>query len=197
MGTPYIYRNEPMTRPGSNYVYIGVDHGEKGALAALDWNGDILDHMKMPIKDDKIDCFQIYSWLYENWGDYDEHVVVCGERLHAIFKAAASSTFSFGKNVGKIVGIIECLQMEYHEVRAVDWQDAIFEEWKIDPIYSSKRTPSGKLRKDTKAMAAVALEHLHGNNRDFSTFVKHDGLVDALLIAEYARRNIKPTGEAI
>jgi hypothetical protein len=166
-------------------IYLGVDFGAKGALAALDESGKILNVIKTPLKSgtDEIDCFQVYSWLYENFNEYDYEVIACGEKLHAIFKAAASTTFSFGKNVGKIVGIIECLDMEYVEVRAVDWQNYMFTTLSIPETHQTKKTPSGKLKKDTKIMAKAAVSKLWPKQD-----TKHDGINDALLIAEFARK---------
>jgi hypothetical protein len=170
-------------------IFIGVDHGASGALAALTEDGKIHNILKMPYRDGKIDCFQVYSWLYENYGDYEHEVTSCGEKLNAIFRAAASTTFSFGKNVGKIVGIIECLEMNYLEVRAVDWQKYIFNKFSIEESYSTKKTPSGKLRKDTKGMALLAATKIWGD--EILPYAKHDGLIDALLIAYYAMENNK------
>lgn len=162
-------------------IFIGTDHGAKGGLAAVSETGEIIHTLKMPLKNGEIDCFQVYSWLYENFGDYEHEVVACGEKLHAIFKAAASTTFSFGKNVGKIVGIIECLEMEYFEVRAVDWQKHIFTTYNIPETHQTKKTPSGNLKKDTKIMAKVAVETIWPTQD-----TKHDGINDALLIAKFA-----------
>ena len=168
-------------------VFIGVDHGSNGALAAISESGDIINVLKMPRKEDgDIDCFQVYSWLYENFGDYEHEVIACGEKLHAIFKASASTTFSFGKNIGKIVGIIECLEMDYMEVRAVDWQKYIFTELSIPETHQNKKTPSGKFKRDTKVMARMAVANIWGS--ESLPYIKHDGICDALLIAEFARR---------
>lgn len=169
-------------------IYLGVDHGAKGAFAALDENGSIHNMLKTPLKKDgTIDCFQVYSWLFENYGDYEHEVVACGEKLNAIFRASASTTFSFGKNIGKIVGIIECLEMEYKEVRAVDWQKYIFTTFSIADSFSSKKTPSGKIKKDTKVMALNAAKQIWGDQ--IIPYAKHDGAIDALLIAYHALKN--------
>lgn len=164
-------------------VYLGVDHGAKGALAAIDEDGNILKTLKMPLKKDgTIDAFEIFSWLHINLDEYEYDVLCCGERLHAIFKASASTTFIFGKNVGVVTGIIEAFQMDYQEVRAIDWQNHIFTKLSIPETHQTKKTPSGKPKKDTKIMAKAAVEKLWPEQD-----TKHDGINDALLIAEYAR----------
>ena len=174
-------------------IFIGTDHGLKGALIALSESGKILHVLPMPTyKDDngdnQIDCFQVYSWLYENFGDYEHEVVACGERLHAIFKASASSTFNFGKNIGKITGIIECLEMEYYEVRAVDWQKHQFATHSIPELTIIKKG-SKKPKRDTKAMAKICASKIW--DMDIFDWINHDGVLDALLIADYARQTYK------
>ena len=167
-------------------IYIGTDHGKNGALVAMSEKGKVLDILPMPKKQDgSIDCFQVYSWLYENYGDYEHEVVAVGEKLHAIFRVAASNTFEFGKNIGKIVGIIECLEMEYQEVRAVDWQKYLFTKYEVPEISQKKLTKSGKKKRDTKAMALHLASVLYPEVAQ--NYATKDGVVDALLIARYAQ----------
>jgi hypothetical protein len=181
-------------------VYLGIDHGLKGALATITSDGKIHKILPMPLykigNDEVIDCFQIYSWLYENYGDYEHELIAVGERLHAIFKASASTTFNFGKNVGKVVGIIECLKMDYMEVRAVDWQKHMFTLHSIPEIYETKTnkktgqiittlSASGKPKRDTKAMAKVCASKIW--EMEIFDYILNDGVLDALLIAEHAR----------
>lgn len=168
-------------------IFMGVDHGLRGALATITEDGEIHGILQMPLKSGEIDCFEIYSWLFENYGDYEHEIIACGEKLNAIFRASASSTFNFGKNIGKVTGIIECLEMEYSEVTATTWQKFFFDLYQIEPIFDTKKTPSGKTRKDTKSMALIVAQKIWGNQID--PYMNKDGIVDALLIAEYARRS--------
>lgn len=168
-------------------VFLGVDHGLKGALAVINEHGGVMRTLKMPLKkvngEESIDAFAIFSWLHLHFDEYEFDTLATGERLHAIFKAAASTTFSFGKNVGVVTGIIEAFEMDYQEVRAVEWQKYIFTTYEIPETHETKKTPSGKLKKDTKIMAAIAVEKIFGDNyRGLS-----DGINDALLIAKYAQ----------
>lgn len=170
-------------------IYIGLDLGEKGALAALDESGNILEVLKMPLNSlGEVDCFQVYSWLYENYDSYDDDVIIYTEKLHAMFKVRASSTFQFGKTIGKTLGVVECLEMEYMEVRAVDWQKYIFTTYNIPEITVLKKG-NKKPTRDTKKMALEAASAIWG--AEIIPYAKHDGVIDALLIAEYARRSHK------
>lgn len=166
-------------------IYIGVDHGLKGALAAIDDNCKILKTLKMPLKKDgTINAFEIFSWLHLNFDDCDQDVTACGERLNAIFRASASTTFSFGKNYGVVTGILEAFEMEYKEVRAVDWQKFVFSKLNVPETHLTKKTPSGKLKQDTKARAMIAVKTIWGDEAE--KYLKHDGICDALLIAYYS-----------
>lgn len=169
-------------------IYIGIDMGIKGGLAALDEGGRILHALKMPTikRDDEnhIDCFQVYSWLYENYDSFDEEVIIYTEKLHAIFGSAASATFNFGKTIGKTLGVVECLEMEYVEVRAVDWQKYIFTKYEI-PEQQILKKGNKKPTRDTKKMARIAASKIWG--MDVFDYIDNDGIIDALLIAEFAR----------
>lgn len=173
--------------------YLGIDHGLKGALAILNEDGSIDRILAIPTRiNDKgaeeIDCYKVYSWLDLHYGDYKDELVACGERLHAIFKASASSTFNFGRNIGMITAIIECLEMEYYEVRAVDWQRFSFEKHNIPELTITKKG-NKKPSRDTKGMAKVCASKIW--DLDIFDHILNDGVIDALLIANYARQTYK------
>lgn len=160
--------------------------GAKGALAALDESGQILQVIKMPLNSlGEIDCFQVYSWLYENYDSYDDDVIIYTEKLHAIFKSSAASTFTFGKTIGKTLGVVECLEMPYVEVRAVDWQKYLFTKYEVVEIHKPLKKKQKKPSRDTKAMALVCAVKAFG--APVTPYIKHDGIIDALLIAKYAQ----------
>lgn len=183
--------------------YIGIDHGSKGAIASINEHSEILQLTRMPLTESgEVDALGIMIWLSDEAilaGDEDE-LVVYGEKLHSIFGSSAKSNFQFGINIGTAKGAIACAEIDYYEVRAVDWQSAIFEiawVWDVNMEERSVTCTSvpemstwkrGKLRRDTKAMASFAVDAL------WPTYERTnltDGECDALLIAEYARRTHK------
>ena len=72
-----------------------------------------------------------------------------------------------------------------HPQMAKQWQKEMF-------LGVEEITITGKSTRDTKAMALVAIKRIFPNlELTFGVKAKkpHDGLVDAVLMAEYARRN--------
>jgi hypothetical protein len=110
------------------------------------------------------------------------HVVF--EKLGVIFGSSKVTAFSMGYQSGAIEMMAIALGIPYTKVPAKQWQKDMFQG--IDVI---KKT--GKSSNDTKAMALIAAKRLFPNQK--LTFGEkatkpHDGLVDALLMAEYAKR---------
>lgn len=174
-------------------IYIGLDHGLKGAIAALDESGKILTYTKMPTTDGTVASARIYDWLqninYFTGAHYNmSNTVIYGERLHALFGSSASATFSFAKSIGKALGAVECVGIPYYEVRARDWQEEIFTLCEAPEMGEVKK--NGRYKRDTKAMASFCADHLWP---ELDT--NHDGIIDALLIAEFARRTHKQASQ--
>jgi len=117
------------------------------------------------------------------------HVFI--EDVHAIFGAAAGSTFAFGHICGSIETLVKCCDIPHTKVQPKLWQKSIYQG--IPEIRKpSKNGKKGKL--DTKAMSAVAAKRLFPTadlRKSDKCKVVHDGIVDAVLIAEYGRRSSK------
>lgn len=185
----------------TNMRFIGIDFGAKGGLASLSESGEILQVTRMPLnRDGSIDAFQVMIWLQEEaWQAQSkgEGIIVTGEKLHSIFGSSAKSNFQFGKNIGVAIGAIGCAQVEYREVRAVDWQESIFSHsWDrygclIEVPEMGEVKSGGRYKRDTKAMASFAADALWPTNESKLT----DGQIDALLIAEFSRRTYVPAKE--
>ena len=97
-------------------------------------------------------------------------------------KLLISSDFYSVQGEGISTGIP--LGIPYIKVPAKEWQKEMFKG--VDEI-----TKPGKTSRDTKAMALVAIKRLFPELKltfnDRST-KPHDGLIDAVLIAEYSKR---------
>lgn len=173
--------------------YLGVDFGLKGALASLSETGEILQLTKMPLLENgSVDALGVMIWLAdeEQLAEANgEELVIYGENLHSIFGTSAGSNFTFAKNIGKVLGAIECAQINYFDIRAIDWQSHIFEALDVPEMGDMKTTKKGKVKykRLTKLMAEFAFDALfpHYENKT------NDGERDACLIAEFARRTHK------
>jgi len=150
----------------------------------LNERGEIVEQHVMPmIADTDLDAKALNDILLVNCP-----CLAFIEDVHAIFGSSAGATFSFGYICGSIHTLIACCQIPLTKVQPKAWQKVIYQG--IPEIRKpSKNGKKGRL--DTKAMSAVAAKRLFPTadlRKNEKCKVVHDGIVDALLIAEYARR---------
>lgn len=169
-------------------VYIGFDVGKNGGIAKISPDGKV-EVQIMPLigkgKGSEIDKKEIANWL----GGMDKsQVVVVIEDVHSIFGTSAGSNFQFGRALGILEGLIEGLQLQYVKVSPKTWQAVCFEGVPVIKKPGKKETGRGSL--DTKAMALVAAQRLYPKvdlRRSLKAEKPHDGIIDALLMAHFAR----------
>jgi hypothetical protein len=174
-------------------IHMGIDVGKNGAIVLID-RGSITCHPIPVIGKTKptVDLIELSNTLAQLKGEI-AHIVI--EDVHALFGSAASATFSFGFVAGVIEMACVAHGISYTKVAPKKWQEEMFAGVPVQykPLKKSdKPNYKPKLMKDTKAMALMAVKRLFPNQK--LTFgeratVPHDGLVDALLMAEYSRRN--------
>lgn len=174
----------------SKKVYVGIDIGKDGAIAILYEDGKI-ETYPMPKIKTELDLPRIAQTLVPSI-DVDDpplnlHVVF--EKLGVIFGSSKQTAFSMGQQSGAVEMACVCQMIPYTKVRAVDWQKAMFQG--VDEIIKPSKTGKKNVR-DTKAMALMAIKRIFPDLK--LTFGEkatkpHDGLIDAVLMAEYARRN--------
>jgi len=150
---------------------MGIDPGVGGALVML--NGSQIEQRIMPIKtldkEKEIDLDGVLKILRELKPD---HVYL--ERVMA-FAMGAKSAFNFGKGFGQIETAIKLCFIPYTLVGPNVWGKEMHEGISAD------------LKPKAKSKKAVA--------RLFPTLFPegqkhHDGILDAILIAEYGRRKL-------
>lgn len=157
-------------------MYVGIDVGAKGGVCLLDDEG-ILVADRMPTVKGKFDAtalagsIRLLKRLHEI-----RHV--CIEGVSAMPGQGVTSMFSFGYSAGVIEGVVSALELSYSHVRPQTWQKVMFEGIKGD---------------DSKQRALFAVKKLFPDVPIIppGCRVAHDGIVDAILIAEYARRTFK------
>lgn len=156
--------------------YLGIDIGLKGGIALL-YNGKATGQ-KMPVLGKEVDASDIIKII----NDYNpDHVVF--EKLGVIFGTSKTTAFSMGKQSGIIETACICAGIPYTAVRAKEWQKDMF-----TGVTEAKRS-NGK--RDTKAMALTACKRIFpGAELTMSARATkpHDGYVDAILMAEWAKR---------
>lgn len=167
-------------------TYIGIDIGKKGAICVIRPDGIKIE--PMPMIKDELDYSKLYEMLmHEQLFDISTtgvNVHLVFEKLGVIFGSSKATAFSMGHQSGAVEMMAIALGIPYTKIPAKQWQKDMFQG--VDVI---KKT--GKTSNDTKAMALIAAKRIFPNQKltfgDRAT-KPHDGLVDALLMAEYAKR---------
>lgn len=162
---------------------IGIDIGKKGAIVILarqPWTY-ATESIPMPLIADKLDYHKLFEILSHYKGT-DCHVIF--EKLGVIFGTGKSTAFSMGHQSGAVEMACIALNLPYTKVPAKQWQKEMFQG--VEEI-----TKPGKSSRDTKAMALIAAKRLYPDYRLTigKSTTPHDGVVDALLMADYCKRN--------
>ena len=175
---------------------IGVDPGKKGGLCTYDIQYNKIHCRSIPLIGNEFDFPRFADYFYMHIQE-NTHVFI--EQVHAIFGSAAGATFNFGFVCGAIQGIVSAKNLPFTLVQPKAWQKVMFQgipEIRKPPIKikTGKRAGTSiKGRLDTKAMSLLAAKRLFPTVNLLATERSkkpHDGIVDALLIAEYGRRSL-------
>ena len=143
-------------------IYIGVDPGKNGGIAIIDSDGVIA----FPFSEERL--------LIELDGIAQEYECICYlEHVHAMPKQGVSSTFNFGMNFGFIQGVLKAYEIPYELVTP--------QKWKKEFSCTSDKNTSIEVCK--RLFPNVNLKATDRCKKD------HDGIAEALLIAEYGRRH--------
>ena len=145
--------------------YLGIDPGQRGGLGVLDRDGLPLAWTRMPDAPTTI-----VAWLTEAKTAYP-HLILVAELAQAMPKQGITGAFTYGRHFGLFEVAAVFLMLPYHEVRPSAWKKALgLTSAKLDSIALCQRLwPSVGLVPP-------------GSRKE------HDGVAEALLIAEWARR---------
>jgi hypothetical protein len=170
-------------------MILGIDPGKEGAVVLLSGDGKEIIPFTMPVIGKELDRQTLLKNLISIGQTYNPYVYV--ENVHAIHGCSAASTFSFGYVCGALHTAIEAARLSYTLVSPKTWQKEMFQGIPV----LRKPAPKGKKRGpvDTKKMALIAAQRLFPTI-DLRASIRcknpHEGIVDALLIAEYGRRQL-------
>lgn len=95
--------------------YCGIDPGSKGAMVVIDDEGNV---EVFPFKQG---MQQSIAFLRTN----ASACIAAVEDVHAFQGSGASSSFTFGKNLGYIHGMLETLMIGYIKVQSQVWQKTV------------------------------------------------------------------------
>ena len=149
-------------------VSIGIDVGKKGGYAVI--RDD--DNYETHLWDDK-DFIEV-MWDIAQTTEFDERIIACVEKVGAMPHQGVTSSFNFGKSAGFVEGVLNALGIPYQLIPP--------QRWKKEFTLNSD-----------KQRSVEVCERLFPNASLLPTArckVKSDGMAEALLMAEYARRNL-------
>lgn len=149
-------------------IYIGIDPGKNGGIAFINIRREfVTPFVKTYCYSDDI--------LISLCNDFKGFRVMCTlEHVHAMPKQGVSSTFNFGMNFGFIQGVLKAYGIPYELVTP--------QKWKKEFSCTSDKNTSIEVCK--RLFPSVNLKATDRCKKD------HDGMAEALLMAEYARRKL-------
>lgn len=142
-------------------TFIGIDPGCKGGIAIID--GDNI--MVFPYSDEKYrEIFEMYQGT---------NCLCFIEKVHSMPKQGVSSTFTFGMNYGKILGMLIGFRIPFELITPQKWKK------KFTLIGVDKNASIQKCKELYPNVSLLATERSRKEN---------DGMAEALLIATAAKR---------
>lgn len=146
-------------------IYIGIDPGKSGAMAII--------HDKSHVEVFPYDAVK-YSLALARLHEKDEPIVCCVEKVGAMPGQGVVSMFNFGHNLGVIEGLLTGYSIPYQLVPPQTWK-------KEFSLSSDKAKSIEVCQKLFPNVSLLATERSRKPN---------DGMAEALLLAEYARRKM-------
>lgn len=145
-------------------VFIGIDPGANGGIALID--GDTI--AVVPFTKETFESELVHFLI----GLEATTSTVCVEKVGAMPGQGVTSMFNFGKNAGFIEGVLQAFNLSYQLVPPQKWK----KEFSVS--------------KDKNTSIAVCQKLFPKANLYRTERCKkpHDGMAEALLMAEYARR---------
>lgn len=177
---------EKKTQKYQRSFHIGIDLGKQGAIVIQDKH-KLIQKYKMPLIGKEIDLNEIYSILTPYEGGNGmlvfEKIVPFGVK---------TAMFSLGEQSGALEMACVALAIPYTKIPPQTWQKEMFTG--VTVVNKKSATTKSGVSKDTKSMALIAAKRLFPQSSlkfGERTTVPHDGLVDALLLSEYAKRKFQ------
>ena len=149
-------------------TFIGIDPGKAGGIACIDTVNSI--RYTEPYSDKSL----IDMCRYESCRCKTEHIICCLEKVGARPGQGVVSMFNFGQSVGYIKGVLESFRIPYQEITPQKWK----KEFGLNSEKAASTEVCQRLFPDNSLLATPRCKKMH------------DGMAEALLMAEYARRKL-------
>lgn len=156
-------------------VVVGIDPGLKGALVVLETaTGNLLDKLPMP---DEI--LTTYRWLHSHKNTFPTMIIALEKPLVIKGKSSLVGSFGMGKNYGALYASIRLLYVQLQIIPPQSW---------TAELHKGADGDGPKAKSLCVAKNLWPWEKFTYTEKQVKA---QDGLVDAMLIAEYLRRRIK------
>lgn len=149
-------------------VFIGIDPGKSGGIAMIDTQENY--QVAQEFSEDGLIsvCEEIRI------KGRTMKVMCCLEKVGAMPKQGVVSMFNFGQSFGYIKGVLESFRIPYQEITPQKWK----KEFGLNSKKAASVEVCRKLFPDVSLLATPKCKK------------PHDGMAEALLMAEYARRKL-------
>lgn len=147
-------------------IFCGIDPGKKGAMAIMGYSNTTGERYMMKII--PFDPQEYIKALKQFNG-----ATVCIEQVHSISKQGIASSFTFGVMYGWLLGMLDTIGVSYQVVSP--------QKWKKEYGLNSDKAKS--IEVCHRLFPNVSLKRTERCKKD------DDGLAEALLLCEYARRH--------
>lgn len=148
-------------------ICIGIDPGLKGGVAILD-EGELSDAWPLPVIAGIVDAQTLHRRLAGLHG-----AIVTLEHAQAMPKQGVSSTFSYGVGFGLVRAALLIAGLRCELVRPTEWKRVVL---------------SGTAKDKDAAVAWCRRAFPHTDLILPGCRKPHDGIADAICLAEYGRR---------
>lgn len=163
-------------------IYIGIDPGTKGCIAFIN-DTSLIAALRFEIDlDIVINRLKILR---------NKDVRIFIEDVHALYGVSATSSFSFGRELGRIIGILQAFDLDFLTVPPTVWQGAVCRM----PAKPKKgdTTPAEYAKVKKAHKLALKIESCRAAHEAFPELeTKNDGICDSVNIARYCREYHAP-----
>jgi len=160
----------------SQDLFLGIDPGLGGAFAIVDISGGVLyaSPFSLLVENNKkvLDCKELYLQITK----FTSCINTCTiEQVHAMPKQGVVSTFSFGRGFGSLICLLDVLYISYQQVSAQRWKRNLF----------GFTTPDKQKSIEYAKTFEGGSKYLIPKGKR----TEHDGVADAICLAQYSRLN--------
>lgn len=152
-------------------IYVGIDPGLHGGLAALTLTGEVRQTVAMPVAAGEIDAGRLGDILCD-WQILYGEITVSLEKVGAMPGQGVTSMFKFGTGWGMVRGVCAALGMPVTLVTPTVWKKTV--------LIGLPHDKDGAVQFCRSRWPTVDLVQ-RGCRKP------HDGIADALCLAEYGR----------